>query len=200
MCDWRKLPRRVTSRPEIEISDKRLAFSSQTSSIEPSYKTGPKQVKMSISQKVQGFLKIFRVQNVALTVRRPKHPSLVWCIGIFLYETFSRLIPRDSNTAIRDTIWWYGRVHSGTATPVEDRVLLDLQNPNLKTSEASGVLNLVHVITPSENNSQVYAYSMEDPHVNNGGTVRARVPLPYPDTCRHVLGYTRPCTRVLLEA
>ena len=72
MCDWRKLPRRVTSRPEIEISDKRLAFSSQTSSIEPSYKTGPKQVKMSISPIAQGFLKIFRVQNVALTVRRPK--------------------------------------------------------------------------------------------------------------------------------
>ena len=69
MCDWRKLPRRVTSRPEIEISDKRLAFSSQTSSIEPSYKTGPKQVKISISRKVQGFLKKFRVQNVALTVR-----------------------------------------------------------------------------------------------------------------------------------
>ena len=95
----RKLPRRVTSRPEIEISDKRLAFSSQTSSIEPSYKTGPKQVKMSISQKVQGFLKIFRVQNVALTVRRPKHPSLVWCTLIFLYENFSRLIPRDPNLA-----------------------------------------------------------------------------------------------------
>ena len=83
MCDWRKLLRRVTSRPEIEISDKRLAFSSQTSSIEPSYKTGPKQVKMSISPIAQGFLKIFRVQNVALTVRRPKHPSLVWCTGIF---------------------------------------------------------------------------------------------------------------------
>ena len=99
MCDWRKLPRRVTSRPEIEISDKRLAFSSQTSSIEPSYKTGPKQVKMSISQKVQGFLKKFRVQHVALSARRPKHPSLVWCISIFLYETFSRLIPRDPNLA-----------------------------------------------------------------------------------------------------
>ena len=97
MCDWRKLPRRVTSRPEIEISDKRLAFSSQTPSIEPSYKTAPKQVKMSISQKVQGFLKIFRVQNVALTVRRPKHPSLVCGYTIFLYETFSRLVPRDSN-------------------------------------------------------------------------------------------------------
>ena len=38
------------------------------------------------------------------------------------------------------------------------------------------------------------------PHVNNGGTVRARVPLPCPDTCRQVLGCTRPCTRVLLEA
>ena len=97
MCDWRKLPRRVTSRPEFEISDKRLAFSSQTSSIEPSYKTAPKQVKMSISQKVQGFLKKFRVQNVALTARRPKHPCLAWCNPLFLYETFSRLIPRDSN-------------------------------------------------------------------------------------------------------
>ena len=32
------------------------------------------------------------------------------------------------------------------------------------------------------------------------GTVRARVPLPCPDTCRQVLGCTRPCTRVLLEA
>jgi hypothetical protein len=97
MCDWRKLPRRVTSRPEIEISDKRLAFSTQTSSIEPSYKTGPKQVKMSISPIAQGFLKKFRVQHVALTARRPNHPSLVWCTQIFLYETFSRLIPRDSN-------------------------------------------------------------------------------------------------------
>jgi hypothetical protein len=36
----------VTSRPEIEISDKRLAFSTQTSSIEPSYKTAPKRVKI----------------------------------------------------------------------------------------------------------------------------------------------------------
>jgi hypothetical protein len=33
----RKLPRRATSRPEIEISDKRSAFSSHTPSIEPSY-------------------------------------------------------------------------------------------------------------------------------------------------------------------
>ena len=65
---------------------------------ETSYKTAPKQVKMSISQKVQGFfLKIFRVQNVALTVRRPKHPSLVWCNLVFLYENFSRLVPRDFN-------------------------------------------------------------------------------------------------------
>ena len=43
------------------------------------------------------FLKIFCVQHVALTVRRPKHPSLVWCTGIFLCETFSRRVPRDSN-------------------------------------------------------------------------------------------------------
>ena len=91
----RKLPRRVTSRPEIEISDKRSAFSSQTPSIEPSYKTGPKQVKIKISRKVQGFLKKFRVQHVALTVRRPKHPCLVWCTPIFLCENFSRLVPRD---------------------------------------------------------------------------------------------------------
>ena len=104
----RKLPQRATSRPEIEISDKRLAFSSQTPSIEPSYKTAPKQVKMSISQKVQGFLKIFRVQNVALTVRRPKHPSLVWCTQIFLYETSSRLIPRDPNLAHHSRFIKYG--------------------------------------------------------------------------------------------
>jgi hypothetical protein len=101
----RKLPRRVTSRPEIEISDKRLAFSRQTSSIEPSYKTGPKQVKISISQKVQGFLKQIRVQHVALTARRPKHPCLVWCNLIFLYETFSRLIPRDSNKGHHITLF-----------------------------------------------------------------------------------------------
>ena len=77
MCDWRKLLRRVTSRPEIEIADQRSAFSSQTHSIEHSYKTRPKQVKIKISQKMQGFLKKFRVQHVALTVRRPKHPCLV---------------------------------------------------------------------------------------------------------------------------
>jgi hypothetical protein len=59
MCDWRKLLRRVKSRPEIEIADKRSAFSIQTPSIEPSYKTGPKQVKMSISPIAQGFLKFF---------------------------------------------------------------------------------------------------------------------------------------------
>jgi hypothetical protein len=109
MCDWRKLPRRVTSRPEIEISDKRSAFSSQTSPIEPSYKTGPKQVKMSISPIAQGFLKKFRVQNVALTARRPKHPCLVWCNRIFLCETFSRLVPRDSNLGHHSVIRWpYG--------------------------------------------------------------------------------------------
>ena len=73
MCDLRKSLRRVKSRPEIEIADKRFAFSSQTSPIdlEPSYKTGPKQVKMSISSIAQSFLEIFRVQHVhvALTVR-----------------------------------------------------------------------------------------------------------------------------------
>jgi hypothetical protein len=45
----------VKSRPEIEIADKRSALSSQTPSIEPSYKTGPKQVKISISPIAQGF-------------------------------------------------------------------------------------------------------------------------------------------------
>ena len=93
MCDWRKLPRRVTSRPEIEIADQRSAFSYQTPSIEPSYKTVPKQLKIKISPIAQGFLKIFRVQHVALTVRRPKYPCLAWCTLIFLYENFSRLIP-----------------------------------------------------------------------------------------------------------
>jgi hypothetical protein len=75
----------------------KIGISSQTSSIEPSYKTGQKQVKISISPIAQGFLKIFRVQHVALTVRRPKHPCLAWCNTIFLFETFSRLVPRDSN-------------------------------------------------------------------------------------------------------
>jgi hypothetical protein len=93
MCDWRKLLRRVKSRPEIEIADKRLAFFIQTPSIEPSYKTGPKQVKMSISPIAQGFLKKNCVQHVALTVRRPKHPYLAWCNPVFLYEIFSRLVP-----------------------------------------------------------------------------------------------------------
>ena len=50
MCDWRKLPRRVTSRPEIEIADQRLAFSYQNPSIEPPYKIVRKQLKMSIAQ------------------------------------------------------------------------------------------------------------------------------------------------------
>jgi hypothetical protein len=66
----------VKSRPEIEIPDKRVPFSSQTPSIEDSYKTGRKQVKLSISQKAQGFLKIFRFQYEALTTRRPKQPCL----------------------------------------------------------------------------------------------------------------------------
>jgi hypothetical protein len=51
----RKLLRRLKSRPETEITDKRLAFSIQTPSIEPSYKTAREQVKISISQKAQGF-------------------------------------------------------------------------------------------------------------------------------------------------
>ena len=97
MCDWRKLLRRVTSRPEIEIADKRLAFSIQTPSIEPSYKTAPNQVKLSISQKVQGLCKNFRLQHVlnlvTLTVRRPQHPYLKWCSLIFLHGNFSRLVP-----------------------------------------------------------------------------------------------------------
>ena len=88
---------RTKSRPEIEIADKRLAFSIQTPSIEPSYKTAPNQVKLSISQKVQGLWKNFRLQHVlnlvALTVRRPQHPYLTWCSLIFLHGNFSRLVP-----------------------------------------------------------------------------------------------------------
>ena len=57
----------------------------------------PKQVKIQISRKVQGFLKIFRVQYGALTGRRSKPPCLEWCNTIFLYETFSRPVPRDFN-------------------------------------------------------------------------------------------------------
>jgi hypothetical protein len=64
------------SRPEIEIADKRFAFSFQTPPMEPSYKTGPKQVKMSISPIAQGFLKIFRVQHVALDHRQASKTHL----------------------------------------------------------------------------------------------------------------------------
>ena len=54
---------------------------------------------VDISDRTRFFLKKFRVQNVALAARRPKHPCLVWCNLLFLYETFSRLIPQDSNWA-----------------------------------------------------------------------------------------------------
>jgi hypothetical protein len=89
MCDWKKLLRRVKSRPEIEIADKRLAFSIQTPSIEPSYKTGQKQVKMSNSPITQVFffLKKYCVQHVALTVTRPKHPYLAWSPEILTEDT-----------------------------------------------------------------------------------------------------------------
>ena len=88
----RKLLRPVKSRPETEIEDKRLAFSIQNPSIhvEPSYKTASKQVKMSISQKAQGFLKIFRVQHVALIVSRPKHPCSACCYTILHGENRRR--------------------------------------------------------------------------------------------------------------
>ena len=71
-------------RPESRITDQRLAFSYQNPSIEPPYKIVQKQLKMSISPIAQGFLKIFRVQHGALTVRCPKHPFLVRCILILL--------------------------------------------------------------------------------------------------------------------
>ena len=58
-------------------------------------------------------MKKFRVQHVALTARRPKHPCLAWCTTIFLYETFSRLVPRDPN--LRDHIQLYS---GGTAVPL----------------------------------------------------------------------------------
>ena len=124
----RKLLRPVKSRPETEIADKRLAFSIQNPSIEPSYKTTPKQVKMSISRKAQGFLKIFCFQHEALTVRRPKHPTLASCYKIFLYENFSRLVPRDSTLG--------------------HHILLQLHNKNSRfvagqVSASSTILNLI---------------------------------------------------------
>ena len=118
----RKLLRRVTSLPEIEIVDQRSAFSSQTPSIEPSYKTGPKHVKIKISPIAQGFLKKFRVQHVALTVRSPKHPCLVWCNVIFLYETFLRLIPRDPSLG-HHTAVPYTRYCRGQAIPHKKKKL-----------------------------------------------------------------------------
>jgi hypothetical protein len=71
MCDWRKLLRRVKSRPEIEIADKRLAFSIQTPSIEPSYKTGPKQVKISISPIAQVFFFFENIPRAACSSPTP---------------------------------------------------------------------------------------------------------------------------------
>jgi hypothetical protein len=48
---------------------------------------------MSIFQKAQGFSENLHLQDEALTVRRPKHPCLAWCILIFHGEIFSRLVP-----------------------------------------------------------------------------------------------------------
>ena len=60
----------------------------------------PKTCKnQDFSNRTRFFEKIPRAActAVVLTVRRPKHPCLVWCTTIILYETFSRLVPRDPN-------------------------------------------------------------------------------------------------------
>ena len=86
-----------SSRPESLITDQRSAFSYKKSSIEPPYKLAQKQLKVSIAQFPQGFLKMFRVQHEALTVRRPQHPGLACRTTILHGEIFSRLVPRDPN-------------------------------------------------------------------------------------------------------
>jgi hypothetical protein len=71
---------RVKSWPEIEIADKKqkicIFYSNplHRALIQNRPKTG-ENVDFS---KSASFLKIFRVQHVALTVRLPKHPYLMW--------------------------------------------------------------------------------------------------------------------------
>jgi hypothetical protein len=65
----KKLMRRVKSRPETWIADKRLAFSIQTPSIESPYTPQKqKQVEIPTSRNAQGFLGTFHSQHEALTV------------------------------------------------------------------------------------------------------------------------------------
>ena len=54
-------------------------------------------VKVSISGKVHGILKIFRVQQKALIVRRPKDPRLACYYTILHGEKYSRLVPGNFN-------------------------------------------------------------------------------------------------------
>ena len=64
------MPRIVrSSLPVSRITDQRLALLYQNPSIEPPYKIGRKQLKVSIAQFPQGFLKMFRLQHKALSVR-----------------------------------------------------------------------------------------------------------------------------------
>ena len=61
---------------------------------------------VDFSKSARFFWKNFRVQHVVLTVRRPKHPSLVWCTPIFLCKNFQDLSPE---ILIEDTIQLYER-------------------------------------------------------------------------------------------
>jgi hypothetical protein len=75
--------------------------------MEPSYKTAPQKVKISTSPKAQGFLKIFRLQHEALTVRRPKHPCLACCNTSLHGGKSSGLVPGDSNWGHHTAVCMY---------------------------------------------------------------------------------------------
>ena len=86
-----------------------------------------------------------------------------------------------------------GRACIGVASRIHtnNRVLITSEVPLMVAIKIASWVNISY---------RPMLIAWRTPHVNNGGTVRARVPLPCPDTCRQVLGCTRPCTRVLLEA
>ena len=93
-----------SSRPESRITDQRLAFSYQNPAIEPLYKIARKQLKVSIAQFPQGFLKTFRLQHKALTLWRRKHPVWLCCTGVpysFMEKYFQDWSPE---ILIEDTI------------------------------------------------------------------------------------------------
>jgi hypothetical protein len=98
MCDWRKLLRRVESRPEIEIADKRLAFFIQTPFIEPSYKTGHKTGKnVDFSNRTRFLFE--KISRAACSSRRQacKTPLFGTVDPYISIRKFFKTGPRDFN-------------------------------------------------------------------------------------------------------